>query len=276
MAYTWTTYPLSNETNFETKARAALEQWRSNAADIEAKLGYIQSGHINAASITVPAGKTLTVVGGTVTLTDAMLITSAGNVGVGTTSPASKTSIAGNLSVGSSYATVAAPTNGAIFEGNVGIGTTSPTGKLGIVQPNLTTNDITLLHIHQAKNDGGSVSLISVVDDRGFGGVNSGNVIYGVGWSTGDDTGNLLYLATKNGPTPQPALIVKLDKNVGIGTESPTVKLDVDSNIFRLRTAKTPTSAGATGDTGSICWDSNYIYVCVATNTWKRAALSTW
>ena len=29
-------------------------------------------------------------------------------------------------------------------------------------------------------------------------------------------------------------------------------------------------------DAGDICWDSNYVYICVATNTWKRAALSSW
>lgn len=37
-----------------------------------------------------------------------------------------------------------------------------------------------------------------------------------------------------------------------------------------------PASAGATGVAGSMAYDSDYIYVCVATNTWKRAALSTW
>lgn len=39
---------------------------------------------------------------------------------------------------------------------------------------------------------------------------------------------------------------------------------------------KTPASAAATGTTGEICWDSSYIYICTATNTWKRAALATW
>jgi hypothetical protein len=47
-------------------------------------------------------------------------------------------------------------------------------------------------------------------------------------------------------------------------------------NIIRIATTKTPASAGATGTTGDICWDSSYIYVCTATNTWKRAAISTW
>lgn len=52
--------------------------------------------------------------------------------------------------------------------------------------------------------------------------------------------------------------------------------IDVTGKILRLRTSKTPASASDTGNAGEICWDSNYIYVTVGTNTWKRAALSTW
>ncbi len=39
---------------------------------------------------------------------------------------------------------------------------------------------------------------------------------------------------------------------------------------------RTPASAGATGTAGDISWDANYIYICTATNTWKRVAISTW
>ena len=53
-------------------------------------------------------------------------------------------------------------------------------------------------------------------------------------------------------------------------------KIDVNSDILRLRTAKTPASAGAAGNTGDICWDANYIYVAVATNSWARAAIAAW
>lgn len=64
--------------------------------------------------------------------------------------------------------------------------------------------------------------------------------------------------------------------DVGLGVTSPSARLDINSNKFRLRTAKTPSSSSGTGNTGDICWDGNYIYVCVATNTWKRSSLSTW
>jgi len=39
---------------------------------------------------------------------------------------------------------------------------------------------------------------------------------------------------------------------------------------------KTPADAGAAGVTGNIAWDSSYVYVCTATNTWKRVAIATW
>lgn len=37
-----------------------------------------------------------------------------------------------------------------------------------------------------------------------------------------------------------------------------------------------PASSTSTGQVGKITWDSDYIYVCIATNTWKRSRLSTW
>ena len=54
------------------------------------------------------------------------------------------------------------------------------------------------------------------------------------------------------------------------------IKANASSNAFRITTSQTPASASATGIVGTICWDTSYIYVCTATNTWKRAAISTW
>lgn len=38
----------------------------------------------------------------------------------------------------------------------------------------------------------------------------------------------------------------------------------------------TPASASATGAAGTWAWDTNYIYICTAANTWKRVAIATW
>ena len=60
------------------------------------------------------------------------------------------------------------------------------------------------------------------------------------------------------------------------GVGSPEVALDVGSDAIRIRNSSTPSSASDFGFPGEIRWDANYIYVCVATDTWKRVALSTW
>lgn len=57
---------------------------------------------------------------------------------------------------------------------------------------------------------------------------------------------------------------------------SPNAMLDVRSDSIIISTAKTPASASATGVQGMIAWDSGFIYICTATNTWKRAAIATW
>lgn len=55
-----------------------------------------------------------------------------------------------------------------------------------------------------------------------------------------------------------------------------SLRIDFNSDSIRIISSKTPASAGATGTQGQIAWDANYIYVCTATNTWKRVAISTW
>jgi hypothetical protein len=63
---------------------------------------------------------------------------------------------------------------------------------------------------------------------------------------------------------------------IGGSADSGGALLQVFGDRIRIGTAKTPASATATGTTGEIAWDANYIYVCTATNTWKRVAISTW
>jgi len=63
---------------------------------------------------------------------------------------------------------------------------------------------------------------------------------------------------------------------LGIETTGPTTALDINSDIMRLRSSNTPANAAASGSVGMICWDINYLYICTATNTWRRVAHSTW
>lgn len=61
-----------------------------------------------------------------------------------------------------------------------------------------------------------------------------------------------------------------------VGSISTTGVLRMTGDTIGVATEKTPASASATGTKGDICWDANFVYVCTASNTWKRAALSTW
>ena len=62
---------------------------------------------------------------------------------------------------------------------------------------------------------------------------------------------------------------------VGIGTTSPTQALDVNGNTIRVRQDRTPASSSEACLKGEMAWDGSYLYICVATNTWKRTALSS-
>ena len=55
-----------------------------------------------------------------------------------------------------------------------------------------------------------------------------------------------------------------------------TSVLRTSGDTLRIDNDRTPATAGAAGNEGDICWDANYIYVCVAANTWKRVAIATW
>jgi len=74
---------------------------------------------------------------------------------------------------------------------------------------------------------------------------------------------------------------VRLDTagNFGIGTTAPTSLLDVNNAAstsgLRIRSSNTPASMTATCNQGDISWDSTGVYVCVAANSWKKAALGS-
>ncbi len=125
--------------------------------------------------------------------------------------------------------------------------------------------------------------IIGVFNFRGYGGsIYRAGARFGARSASGtkSDTSMPAYLYFATTPnsttTPVERMRVSSNGNIGVNTTSPTVKLDINSDSMRLRTSKTPASASATGAVGEVCWDSGYLYICVATNTWKRASLTTW
>jgi len=82
---------------------------------------------------------------------------------------------------------------------------------------------------------------------------------------SGTEAFDLLVLLMTGGASPTEAARFRSSGNFGI-----------KGNTLNIPITRTPASAGALGTTGDICWDSNFIYVCVATDTWKRVAIATW
>jgi hypothetical protein len=81
-------------------------------------------------------------------------------------------------------------------------------------------------------------------------------------------------LIADNGTTTSPIFIAR-DNGVNVFSivDGGNV-LATQYNLSALNTA--PASAAATGTLGEIRIDANHIYVCTATNTWKRVAIATW
>ncbi len=134
-----------------------------------------------------------------------------GNVGIGETAPGSRLSVSGGATIGASYDTTAAPTNGLLVEGSVGIGTTTPGNLLTVsgATPKIQINSVTgfpsLLF-----SDGGTTRYEIYSDAAGVlkfveGGagsrmvINSGNV--GIGTTTPDTTLNVVKGAGKTWTT---------------------------------------------------------------------------
>ena len=120
--------------------------------------------------------------------------------------------------------------------GNVGIGTTSAGYKLTIAEA--------------------STDFAALINNS----TSSGN---GLKINAGDNSGDrVLELNDKDGTSlMQVGATGNLTLNIG------------DLIISALTT---PASASATGTVGTVAWDTNYFYVCTATNTWKRSGLSSW
>ena len=173
-----------------------------------------------------------------------------------------------------------------LYLGNAGLGGTTPTNEYGVYQDNTNaTNRFTGATAFGSYAPRGgyavtSYGFMSVEAAEGKMVVIDGPVASKIQASTNNNAGVIgtesahpLHLYAGN--SAKAVLTTNGKFGVG-GAHDPTTYLDIDGDKMRVRDALTPASASASGSQGDICWDSNYVYVCVATDTWKRSALSTW
>jgi|GEM_PF-1552608 hypothetical protein len=90
---------------------------------------------------------------------------SSGDIGIGQASPGSLLSVNGGGSFGSTYSTLAAPTNGLIVSGNTGIGTSTPYSRLTVWGPDTASSTLAFNVVTSASTtvfavfDGGNAEL---------------------------------------------------------------------------------------------------------------------
>ena len=71
--------------------------------------------------------------------------------------------------------------------------------------------------------------------------------------------------------------IIEAETSEPTGSTDPTASTLASLHLGGvIVNTSTPASSGATGVAGTITWDASYIYVCTATNTWRRTFIATW
>jgi len=153
----------------------------------------------------------------------------------------------------------------------------------------LSGNENVFVGIHAGRGEGVSPATttggenVYLGKNAGRGVTGSSNVFIGfhAGYdSTFDTTSNTLLI--QNSSSAIPLIYGDFANNrVGIGKAATTHALEVEGTTeatqYKLSALNTaPASAADTGVTGEIRVTATHIYVCVATNTWVRSALTTW
>jgi hypothetical protein len=159
--------------------------------------------------------------------------------------------------------------------GKVGIGVTAPLGALDISYGGLSlvlgadssaftrtdnTDKLTRIGSAHYTNTEEPLGLIYAYST-----LTSNDITIGGGSGSFNAATKISFFTAANTTT------VTGTKRMEIGTY-----VTINGDKLVIDTAKTPANASDTGVAGSVCWDASYVYVCTATNAWKRAAISTW
>lgn len=122
-------------------------------------------------------------------------------------------------------------------------------GYLGVVGANSTSRGVVQIGDHVTVSN---TSVISIAEAN-----NSQHGVMMVGTN----------LSVSNGT-------VSLANTIGSDITFANGVVSFTSNVIMTSTA--PANSTANGTVGQVAFDTDYVYYCVANNTWKRAALSTW
>jgi hypothetical protein len=169
----------------------------------------------------------------------------------------------------------------------IGNSSNRPTGAIGEIRYNTDTSQV------EFYNGLGWIGVTSTVTSQQIVGDNVNST-----FTLDQNSTNVGVLVSINGTIQQPTVAYTVSGNQITFSEVPlssdtidirylgglatlnntlTDDLTVSGNITLsgiLSAPQTTKASNAIGTVGQICWDANYIYVCTATNTWKRSPLT--
>jgi hypothetical protein len=97
---------------------------------------------------------------------------------------------------------------------------------------------------------------------------------------TGSPQGNIISMRpiSFRGNTPSsPAIYYTLNPpSIKMKTADDSADVPLTVGSLAVTTPHTPATSFEPCDAGTIAWDANFVYVCVAPSTWRRSALVAW
>lgn len=226
------------------------------------------------------------------------------SVGIGSVQfvPVNTLDVKGAVAIGTYAGVNTAPANGFIVPGNIG------SGPLTTLAHSLTISIASGSGNFMGIYDGSGnrltrvtyngqlfITASAVVDDAGANftvfryGADANRIFFGAYGTAGAAlSGNSYIISTHNiyftlnnaAQTTSATPIMMLDgttKFVGVGTTSPTSKLDINAtngySQLRIETTYTVPSGSAIGNIGDTAWDTGYFYLKTSVG-WKRMAMT--
>lgn len=246
-------------------------------SELDANFANVSAFSSTAATVTTAAQPNISSVGalnslavvGTIAGSNLAIVgnLSGANLSVTGSVKGSTLSVTGNVTGGNIIGTLVGNISNAVFANTAGTVTTN-------AQPNITSVGVlsNLTAVGNLVTSGNIVSAGNVIP----GNVVSTGLIRGL---TVLATGNLVAVNANISTSVNTVLVTASTVNADnlsatvISSNSLTTTGNVTIGGFVGSPLKTVAS-GDTGTAGQVAFDANYIYVCVATNTWKRVALS--